>query len=1213
MRSFSLIFLVLYTILGFSCTPELEERETQVAVRQEAPSPPLPSFFPIADQIVDEMEAINEIVLKTKGGKASFYKCFHKDNTCSQLTNLDFDETKGILNWTPSYDQAGSHQFRITAKINKLEIQTSFTITVNNVNRAPALVAIADQTIKENEALAEINAGDNSNQSDTDMDGEALAYSCEVIGQDSCEKISGITFTKETGVMNWTPGFEQAGNYQIKITASDGELADEESFLITVSNVNRAPALAEIASQAVNEQQAITEINANDLNTTGDTDIDGETLTYSCHHGEQLCTTLSGLTFDTATGVLNWTPTFRQLGSHELIITASDGELSSSQSFKIDVTISNNIWISGSQYGSNFAGRYGERGTAHKDNQPGARCSMSYSQDSNGTFYLFGGAAYDEEGTFLNTNDLWKFDKSSQQWTWLSGDKTGNQKGVYASLGAAHKDNKPGSRNQSISFFDSEGNFYLWGGTGYDMNGDQGVLNDFWKYSPVEDLWTWIGGGTVKDQSGDYGTINVAHADRQPGGREGVAYFLDGDGNFYLFGGYGLDSSSTKYYLNDIWKYDFASGLWTWIAGDNPATINATYGSKGVAHADNQPGGRTKMAYTMDSSGDLLIFGGTGYDSASAWGYLNDLWKFDVSEKKWTWIAGDNTINTNGVYGSKGVADSNNKPGGRHAAVISLDENGDIFVFGGEGRDKDGSVNRLNDLWKYDFSEAKWIWMTGNDTVNQSGIYGSKGVAHQDNTPGSRYSPGIFKGNGGDFYLFGGCGVNGEDVNDRLNDLWQYDVSENRWIWLKGESTQYQPGVYGTKGVAHPDNQLGIRSASTNIPMSQGELILFGGIGHDSAGTNGILNDLWKYNIKEHLWTWVSGDNTVGQSGVYGTKGVAHQNNKPGGRSKSALISAGDHFYLFGGLGYDSAGTSSQLNDLWKYNQKENLWTWISGNNIVGNSGVYGTKGVAHKDNQPGARYGMVNFSDSTGNIYIFGGLGYDSVGVSGILNDLWKYSPKDNLWTWMSGDNLADQSGVYGTKSVAHQNNKPGGRFDHNGILAQDGIIYIFGGKGYDSAGTNNRLNDLWKYDPKENLWTWVSGDNLVSQTGVYGTKGVAHQDNKPGARRGIVSFIDGEGNLYIFGGNGHDGDGVTGRLNDLWKYNPKDNLWTWIAGDKTVNEKGIYGTKGTAHINNKPGGRNITHGFSDQNGHFYLFGGFGYDQGGYRYRMNDLWILAP
>ena len=54
-------------------------------------------------------------------------------------------------------------------------------------------------------------------------------------------------------------------------------------------------------------------------------------------------------------------------------------------------------------------------------------------------------------------------------------------------------------------------------------------------------------------------------------------------------------------------------------------------------------------------------------------------------------------------------------------------------------------------------------------------------------------------------------------------------------------------------------------------------------------------------------------------------------------------------------------------------------WTWMSGNNARNQVGIYGTIGITSSSNVPGAReyHGMV--IDSSNNIWIFGGNGYDS------------------------------------------------------------------------------------------------------------------------------------------------------------------------------------------------------------------------------------------
>ena len=50
-------------------------------------------------------------------------------------------------------------------------------------------------------------------------------------------------------------------------------------------------------------------------------------------------------------------------------------------------------------------------------------------------------------------------------------------------------------------------------------------------------------------------------------------------------------------------------------------------------------------------------------------GYLNDLWRYRVSDNTWTWMSGSNTINQEGVYDEKGVPDKSNVPGARYGAA----------------------------------------------------------------------------------------------------------------------------------------------------------------------------------------------------------------------------------------------------------------------------------------------------------------------------------------------------------------------------------------------------------------------------------------------------------------------------------------------------------------------------------------------------------------
>src|SRR5688572_32571648 len=86
---------------------------------------------------------------------------------------------------------------------------------------------------------------------------------------------------------------------------------------------------------------------------------------------------------------------------------------------------------------------------------------------------------------------------------------------------------------------------------------------------------------------------------------------------------------------------------------------------------------------------------------------------------------------------------------------------------------------------------------------------------------------------------------------------------------------------------------------------------------------------------------------------------------------------------------------------------------------------------------------------------------------------------------------------------------------------------------------------------------WTWVDGESKPNSPGVYGTKGVTAAGNRPGARTAAGKWTDASGNFWLFGGYGIDGAGASGYLNDLWKYNPRTSLWTWVGGEKTVTQK--------------------------------------------------------
>ena len=63
-------------------------------------------------------------------------------------------------------------------------------------------------------------------------------------------------------------------------------------------------------------------------------------------------------------------------------------------------------------------------------------------------------------------NDLWKYNISTNQWTWMSGSNMANQPGIYGIKGVPSNSTIPSSRAYSTSWIHSENTLWLFGGPG---------------------------------------------------------------------------------------------------------------------------------------------------------------------------------------------------------------------------------------------------------------------------------------------------------------------------------------------------------------------------------------------------------------------------------------------------------------------------------------------------------------------------------------------------------------------------------------------------------------------------------------------------------------------------------------------------------------------------------------------------------------------------
>ena len=312
-------------------------------------------------------------------------------------------------------------------------------------------------------------------------------------------------------------------------------------------------------------------------------------------------------------------------------------------------------------------------------------------------------------------------------------------------------------------------------------------------------------------------------------------------------------------------------------------------------------------------------------------------------------------------------------------------------------------------------------------------------------------------------------------------------------------------------------------------------------------------------------------------------------------------------------------------------------WIWVGGSSVVtpqtasGAAASYGPLGMPSTGNIPGGRDQVATWVDSSGHLWLFGGGGVDSTGAEGLLNDLWEFDPASMEWTWISGSTMIDQAGVPGTLGMPSPGNTPGARSGAIGWIDKRGNLLLFGGDGLDSGGYEGWLNDLWEFNPSMKEWTWIGGasalpmgsSELPTAPGVYGTLGAYAAGNVPPGRTSAVRWTDSSGNFWLFGGDAHDQTCGNVFLNDLWEFSPSLQQWRWMGGSVASPchaPGGAYGTLGTPAPGNIPGARYSAVSWTDANGNFWLYGGFGQDgsnngvdASGFTGNMNDLWEFNP
>ncbi|MBF0314192.1 MAG: hypothetical protein HQK52_12310 [Oligoflexia bacterium] len=422
------------------------------------------------------------------------------------------------------------------------------------------------------------------------------------------------------------------------------------------------------------------------------------------------------------------------------------------------------------------------------------------------------------------------------------------------------------------------------------------------------------------------------------------------------------------------------------------------------------------------------------------------------------------------------------------------------------------------------------------------------------------------------------------------------------------------------KGTPAPRSNLSV-ACTTNARGE--EMLWFYGGDYSGNGGNILANDLWSWSASSKKFALSKGTPNSGTPVV----GIA---SIPGSRSGAAIASVGENFYIYGGYGYDFLGDSMKyLNDLWKYQESSGEWSRVAGELVSGGLAIYDTENSFSSAARPGSRsYASMGSKGDGSGLWLYGGYGYAGTppagSASGTLADLWLYRTSDNMWAYVHGSKTINNGGSCigisaATRGTPSSSIYPGARYNASvAVEPTSNALWMFGGNGYGCSDAGpGRFNDLWRFHPDASssaagIWSYESGTpNASDVEGVYGTRSIPSTTNIPAARYGhsmwgAIDAVSGDYSLYVFGGYGSAG-GVSGYLNDLWRYNTRTREWTWLAGSSSVDSAESSTGSGIFSSSNTPRGKAFG-GFcsGSSKGKFWIFGGSGVGGIG---TNNELW----
>jgi hypothetical protein len=252
----------------------------------------------------------------------------------------------GSLSFTPTADLSGSAIITVLVNDGHTVSNTfsrTFTVTVNAVNDAPTLGAIANVTEDEDAAAQTVSLSGIGTGSSSETQTLTVTVTSSNPGLIPNPTVS-YSSPNAAGSLNFTPVANANGTATITVTVNDGQAANNtavRTFLVTVNPANDTPTLGAIANRTITENAGLQTVSLSGIGAGAVNESQTLTITATSSDPSLVPNPSVSYSSPSATGSLTFTPVTDANGTATITVMVNDGQAANNtttRSFTVTIT-----------------------------------------------------------------------------------------------------------------------------------------------------------------------------------------------------------------------------------------------------------------------------------------------------------------------------------------------------------------------------------------------------------------------------------------------------------------------------------------------------------------------------------------------------------------------------------------------------------------------------------------------------------------------------------------------------------------------------------------------------------------------------------------------------------------------------------------------------------------------------------------------------------